>query len=870
MLKRMKEKWNNDGNTFIVIMVSLACMSILIAVILASVGYYYRMCRMDLDDKNNFYYLEKAIDEVYSGVGKDSMKHLMTAYTDTMEVMVQYDNGKYTKISEAEANRIMKQKFLYLLANDDNYKVQANLYDNLNSFITTPGVELMQNDTSVTGQPRLYMEIVTTTENGKSIYDKIILHNVTVKREINNYIQSITTDIVISEPNFNVAFSDASGLNNALLEFSMVADRGVEFNVPAGADPTADRLITISGNVYAASDNYNKFYSNAGVISSHASDSAYDGVSDSSKYSGIYNNGSDVTISADKVIVPGTISVINDGNLSIYGMTMDDDGNKFADLWADNIVMAASSNRRAGQRYTGGSLEIWANSHVADDMEINSDNATVKMNGNYYGYNYSATTDESKRALSYYLTEGDTTGDTANAKPHFGSSAIIVNGNNANILFSLDDLYVAGRAYIETTRQKNAEVVTDDSGTYTRTYYTEAPKDNQDIQTGESITVKSNQIAYIPVEVDKDMVPIFTTTSIANDKIVEKLQQWVKTSATPGRQYDYVVANIISGHTYYFLNFKGPDESAAFIDWYVNDLPNEAYASVATDLVNLSGYADFKVAGIDVGSQTKVTTSGAYTTGALNVANSRQLTVTNRSSSVNADNLLGESNSNAATIANFNQISKQYNTLYSQMQYALEPVDPSKYESDSDDYKKATEILDAISKSGVIEGEDGESHYNNLTPIDCYLDMSQLPASSVNEKVLLNDAYDEYTAPQVWLAKGDLTISGDGELSGLIITTGNVTFGSKVTKFNGLIITGSKVIVDHKMSFTSDRQLVKDMLEYAEDHPDECKKWNLDKIFRDLVKDDGDKDDTEGGTSVDRIELGDIIQYENWKKNVED
>ena len=138
MLKRMKEKWNNDGNTFIVIMVSLACMSILIAVILASVGYYYRMCRMDLDDKNNFYYLEKAIDEVYSGVGKDSMKHLMTAYTDTMEVMVQYDNGKYTKISEAEANRIMKQKFLYLLANDDNYKVQANLYDNLNSFITTP------------------------------------------------------------------------------------------------------------------------------------------------------------------------------------------------------------------------------------------------------------------------------------------------------------------------------------------------------------------------------------------------------------------------------------------------------------------------------------------------------------------------------------------------------------------------------------------------------------------------------------------------------------------------------------------------------------------------------------------------------------
>ena len=65
------KKLNNSGNTFVVVMVGLACMGILIGVILASAGYFYRMRYVDLENKNNFYYVEKAMDELYAGIGSD-------------------------------------------------------------------------------------------------------------------------------------------------------------------------------------------------------------------------------------------------------------------------------------------------------------------------------------------------------------------------------------------------------------------------------------------------------------------------------------------------------------------------------------------------------------------------------------------------------------------------------------------------------------------------------------------------------------------------------------------------------------------------------------------------------------------------------
>ena len=263
MRKLLRKKLNNRGNTFVVIMVTLACMGILIGVIMASMGYFYRMRYVDLENKNNFYYVEKAMDDIYAGIGSDSVSALMSAYESTVEVMVYYyvdpitGKGRYVSIGADTANFIMKQKFLSNLAESDTYKSQTQLYDRLKSFISVDDVSLVDPSTLSSSQPRLYLEVVTSEENGKTIYDKLVIHNVTVTRTTEEgYIQSITTDIEISEPEFDVSFSNVDGSVNALYEFSMLADMGIEFNRAT----TGKDVISVTGNVYAAADYYNKEY----------------------------------------------------------------------------------------------------------------------------------------------------------------------------------------------------------------------------------------------------------------------------------------------------------------------------------------------------------------------------------------------------------------------------------------------------------------------------------------------------------------------------------------------------------------------------------------------------------------------------------
>lgn len=843
MQKLSSKKSNNKGNTFIVIMVTLACMGILIGVILASIGYYYRAKYTDLENRNNFYYVEKAIDEIYTGVGNDSVGALIQAYSDTVEVMVYYDNGRYVRIDTAAANRIMKQKFLQRMATDVNYFSQQQLYERLDSFITTPDIELVDPATVPVTEPRLYMEVVaSTTGSGANVvttYDKIVIHNITVRRETpDGYVQSITTDIEITEPEFDVSFSGVGSATNAIYEFSMIADMGVEFNEATGDN----EVVSVTGNVYAGSDYYNKEYNeDAGTrVSNYYNGTnttklaACNGLNDSSRYSGIYVNDSNVSIMAEKVIVPGSISVINDGKASIMGNIAT--GSGLAEVWADNIVLASASTRTVGLNMDEGSLSLYANAYISDDMEINNDNADVELSGNYYGYNFSQT-DELERVLSEYADAAYISGELR--KGHFNSSAIIVNGNAANLDFSgLENLYVAGRSYIETSRTMQVEI-SDDKKEVTTSYV--EVEGNSDVQTGESIAVKSNQVAYMPLGVS-DGKPIFTNRAPAfNDKIIDvivKEKGWVNAETM-------VTSQEISGNTYYFLNFTSATASAEFFDWYANEMPDMVGYDLATDIANVREYSDFNVGNIDVTNSTVVTTSGAYTTGALNVAQNKALTVTGYN-----DDLF----ESGETIPNFNSTAQNYNKTYMEMKYTLQSIDLNLY---------ADEILTQMTET---KNDIAAMSGSEVTPINYYLDYTKLNGVNMNGTKIGNY--------YVWVSDGDVEITAptgtNGKIMGLVIAKGDVTFADDtVTRFEGLVITGSKIKVDHPMDFVANAEIVKTILRTAD-----ATKGNLVgdysvicEIFKDY--DPEDSGGEEGSTSVGMIEVGDVIQYENWKKNVE-
>ena len=846
MQKLGRKKSNNKGNTFIVIMVTLACMGILVGVILATIGYYYRMKFTDLENRNNFYYVEAAMEEIYTGVGNDSVDALRAAYSDTVAVMVYYEDGRYVKIDTEAANRIMKQKFLQRMAVDPIYSSQMQLYEHLKSFISAPDIELVDPATVPVTEPRLYLEVVATTTgtgpNMVTTYDKLVIHNVTVKRTTSEgYVQSITTDIEITEPEFSVSFDGVDSATNALYDFSMIADMGIEINHAT----KNNEVVSITGNVYAASDYYNKQYNTtAGTrVSNYYNGTntdklaACNGLNDTSRYSGLYVDSSKVSIMAEKVIIPGSISVLNNGNASIMGNIASSSG--LAEVWADNIILTSSSVRTVGANMDEASLSLYANAYIADDLEINNDNAEIELSGNYYGYNFSQT-DDIDRVLSEYAEAAYINGELK--KGHYNSSAIIVNGNNANLDFSaLDNLYVAGRAYIETSRTRTT-TVSDDGKTATTSYI--EVEGNSDVQTGESISVKSNQVAYMPSGVDKNGNPIFTSEAAFNSKIIDVIvneRGWVDKD-------NMTVSYEISGKTYTFLNFTSATASAEFFAWYANDLPNMVGYDQITDIANVREYSDFNVNDINFGSGTDVatvTTSGAYTSGALNVARNKALTVTG----YNADYFGGGN-----AITNFNNKAKTYNTNYMEMKYTLQTIDLANY---SDDI--LTEMTNLKSDIATMDGAD-------VTPINYFLDFTKVNGSALNGTKIGNY--------YVWISDEDVTITAptgsNGKLMGLVIAKGDVNFNDDTVKrFEGLVITGSKIKVDHQMDFVANAEIVKTILRTAEgtkgntvgDYSSIC------EIFKDYNPEEGGS--SESGTSIGYIEVGDVIQYENWKKNVE-
>lgn len=848
MQKLGRKKSNNKGNTFIVIMVTLACMGILVGVILATIGYYYRMKFTDLENRNNFYYVEAAMEEIYTGVGNDSVDALRKAYSDTVAVMVYYEDGRYVKIDTEAANRIMKQKFLQRMAVDSIYSSQMQLYEHLKSFISAPDIELVDPATVPVTEPRLYLEVVATTTgtgpNMVTTYDKLVIHNVTVKRTTSEgYVQSITTDIEITEPEFSVSFDGVDSATNALYDFSMIADMGIEINHAT----KNNEVVSITGNVYAASDYYNKQYNTtAGTrVSNYYNGTntdklaACNGLNDTSRYSGLYVDSSKVSIMAEKVIIPGSISVLNNGNASIMGNIASSSG--LAEVWADDIILTSSSVRTVGANMDEASLSLYANAYIADDLEINNDNAEIELSGNYYGYNFSQTNDivrvlseDARLAYEYesvYLENG-----------HYNSSAIIINGNNADLDFSaLDNLYVAGRAYIETSGTHET-TVSEDGKTVTTSY--KVVEGISDVQTGESIAVKSNQVAYMPNGVDASGNPIFTKDAAFNGKIIDVIvneKGWVDAT-------NKTVSYEISGKTYTFLNFTSAEASAAFFAWYANDLPNMVGYEYINDIANVREYSDFRVNGIDIGSGTDVatvTTSGAYTTGALNVARNKALTVTG----YNADIFDGGS-----AITNFNDYAGKCNISYMEMKYALQTIDLENY---SDDI--LTEMSDLKDDIKTMDGA-------YVTPINYFLDFTKVNGSALNGTKIGNY--------YVWISDEDVTITAptgsNGKLMGLVIAKGDVNFNDDTVKrFEGLVITGSKIKVDHQMDFVANAEIVKTILRTAEgtkgntvgDYSSIC------KIFRDYNPEEGGS--SESGTSIGYIEVGDVIQYENWKKNVE-
>lgn len=960
MIKKIKKKMkkSNQGNTFILVIATVSFLAVLTSALLVAVGLCYKLKAYDINSRDNFYYLEKAMDDIYQTVGGMSMKHLSDAYNEVADVIVYYDVDKksYVTMSNDDANKLMCKSFMDKLLSDKNLaRRDPDLTDSVvadqNKCMTKTIKDAMAESISQ-GVSLESIGNITHTDS------TLTVHDVTLKRKsmystMNTYkdasdpdklaapaefVQWITTDIEISAPAFKVDFNSMD--NDDVYDFSLISDMGVEIE-------GVDNKTNINGNIYAASDFYNKDYNDEADtnVSQYADGDAhldiYNGLTERSMYSGFYVSKAKVAVMADKMIVPGSVSAMNCAELSIFGSGKESVNNtdtsldekakvtdKYTQLWADNIVLGGYAKRTSALNTSalkGSEVKLRANAFVYDDTEINATSSALTLNGNYYGY--SNGTDD-KRSFSKAYVEAVTKKSISKHKDikiedgnykaadgsvlnlpgqsHYNSSSIVVNGVNSKIdLKNADSMYLAGQAYVEMSKETKAEafsvrknddtveVALSDPTADTDPYSYETQSDDnyslvkdgadyvkeriQDYKTGESLSVKSNQLAYIPPYHVHDVEgePITTvwpaflsnpTDATYNDYIsnlpTEKQDVLAYLRAIPGKfpnKQIPVVKTVASGKTYYFYDFSGTDiQPDEFIRKYAEafEIISVMVDGEARNLQSIGDMADFY--DITNWEQFKINCvlineDNIYSNAAISVkdtADDATLKVIGDKKMieplVKADSefKLGQGivDTMDSTVASVNT-TNGFRSKYKYLKLFLTEKPNSKALADND----------------VTTAKD-----TAITPINTYFNFDK-----VNDSVTTLP-----TGYTVFQSTGDIEISGGEKVKGLVFCKGNVTFDSDVKEFQGLIVCGGKIQVNHSMNFIANREVVKSIISDCKDgaihHNSSYEQiYNLFKV-NPAIKDEDKKvaSDSVSMKTVDSVQFEDILGYKNWTKNV--
>lgn len=938
MIERLKRKLrhNDDhGSSFVLVIVATTFMCILASAILMGAMMTYKLKFYKLNSLNNFYEVETALDEMYAGVGAATNEHLYSAYTTTAELVVVYDTKAqaFTTLDNKSANELFKKLFMTGFVADTNYKSLKNVTDTLQSFISneydavdnpdgvrldTSNMKLIYTDVNNKTTTQYYKNnggIKTEKQSGyeNDKVQSVTFKNVCVKRSVNlqgstagTYEQSITTDIVLTEPEYNVSFDTSSVSNNTLYEYAILADMGVEVGED-NDNRTTDAQV--KGNIYAASDYYNKDYNDVAetkVTNKYESKpSTMWGTKDSSAYSGIFVNGKNtsLTLNSDVVVCSGSLAAYNGAEINLSGRTQ-----TLSELWADNIVIGGKDS---------GSLKASADAYIFDDTELNAEKASLKFTqGSYFGYSYNA---QDTRSLNYLRQKGYlATG--YKLRSHFSDSAIIVNGKNSILdLQDLNSLYIAGKSYIEFSKIAASSVPEDDENITVDENADYAFTTLEDYSTGQSLDVKTNQLMFLTqwsvvnntekVDPDTGITTVtlqFPKTFEADANILDLYDDFLNDLATEGDKGVTAIKQTVSGHDYYYLYIEdGKDSSNVsnaekFAEKYYKLLQDYG-DEISSKLYNVQKYEQFQVK-LVLPAEGKINASGAVTdqnnddslflrasttttmdvaTALDNVSTGKVFTnILGNKGSDNNKKAFNDLKADALKLAGSGtaSVEEQTSTFLSYMYINMK--DHLSVLNNVDDTTKlsqnAWEIANYTSSSvGYLSSYDKDrdtySYDYSITPLNHYVDFAYVFSKNLSIEKTIGNATDN-EAKTIVINSGDVKLqpnNGDGSFQGIIIAGGNVRFDENVKSFRGMIITGSKLIIDHNMSISADAAFVANLLEQCSESTDEKLNTLTTKVLKNYTSSKSEGNTEVTGASISDISYEDILVFQNWKKNVE-
>lgn len=488
-------------------------------------------------------------------------------------------------------------------------------------------------------------------------------------------------------------------------------------------------------------------------------------------------NGRMILTRGDIVADMGSALKVGDGNSSI---------------WAENIMTTGKS---------AATLNVNGNMYVADDLALNAKESKVTLQGNYYGYNFQ---------------KNYGAGDTVATDADF-SSAIMINGKSSSLnIQNLKYLLLAGRTYI--SRGNNSS--------------------NTDIQMGESIAARTNQLAYYVPERYVKVESGESTLLKWNDNDAQNVEK-----KYPIGESDYAAsihvdpvkldgwlnnANPIVPYYYtngvnYYLNFKSQQDANEFYAAY--------YAGNTGKAGGLAGtYLDKNALIIDEHNKVIMTLSGdiMYRTKPEEMFQEKAVTI-------EPDNW----KDSAGLLWDYcSKLAVSYKSLELGLKDFGQSVTPDQV------------------RFSVTDENGREKIDKSIDPLfDKLIDRSALQEEIAKHKNPGDTGYAVYKpAADVYLIDNtgvyDLPTS---ITKGIVVATGSVKVSGN---FEGLIISGGKVTFDANVQVKGNKLLVSNL--FKEDQSRQAPLFS--KFFRDCSG-------TAASNISGQLDLDSYINYDEWKKN---
>ena len=822
--RQFHRQTDNKGSAMVVVIIAMAFIGILASALMYMSLLNYQMKVNNLKAKDNFYSAETVLDEIRTAMGEQVSASIGTAYTLVLK--------NYETTSAAEKRN--KLRYYFLKDMQENYAVPGSIditqYD-LTKLFASLSTEVKQGTVLETldehgevvyrmaldssGNIKTYVnatdpatgekkrEETTATPTGRfQLYtDGLSFCGLKVTyMDTDGYVSVIQTDIRVKMPDMD--FAQAVTLP-AITSISMVAQENIQ------ALPTNPMLH--SDNVIGGS-----FYAKRFIVGSEESGKGNNVTVEWKETTGSENEDKRMVVAADLYLGQGT-SLKTD---------------QYGEVWAGSIDMNGGIPGNTGSQ---GNLSFLGNSvYVAGDLKMTGER-NVFTAGTQIGEDYAG----------QYIGFG--TGKASD------SSAILVNGTDTEIYMNqLKNLTLAGNSYISLT--KAADGLTPEDGV--------SNTGVGDVMMGQSIAVKSDQLAYlVPAQcIGVDASGKTVLNGASNPITLEQYKGKIKDKEDVTEVALNISSATLNGHTladygltqnniqkvfkrinskitlvYYYVSFDKTSDTARananryFQDYYgANQQTMEAYTGLYTKAIKVRNQE-----------------SGSYI---MHLAGN--VAMYDSSAAVGSrENLLG------ATLTS-DGANGGYQALLASDQFKFMALS-----------KKMIDVYEQLLPSEKADTANAYSNLVNEGEIETFAGVLNGSAENkVEAKYFGNStgslAEKDYKAV---IVKGDYTYpeAGQGTFSGLIIATGNV----KVTgDFKGTILSGGSITLDQNVKVEADRDAVLHVLTYSRSIVGNSGTSKEFHVVDFLNGGDGYLSNSGKTYKNSEINLGDLIVYENWQK----